>query len=75
MSIKRLVECFCVRAAAARFLSADGAIEASSTAPGHARKKPVATGKGKLGAAIRQLFGGARCTPIEVAGTVLDSNA
>jgi hypothetical protein len=39
-----------VCAAAGGFLSADGAIEVSSTAPGHARKKLVATGKGKLGA-------------------------
>jgi hypothetical protein len=56
-------------------MSADGAIEASSTAPGHVRKKPGAAGKRKLGAAIRQLCGAARCTPSEVAGTVLDSNA
>jgi hypothetical protein len=75
VSIKRLVECFCARAAAVRCLSAGGAIEARSTAPGHVRKKPATTGKEKLGAAIRQLCGGARCTPSEVAGTVLDTNA
>jgi hypothetical protein len=56
-------------------LSADGAIEAKSTAPGHVRKKPATTGKRKLGAAIRQLRGDAHCTLSEVAGTVLDSNA
>jgi hypothetical protein len=56
-------------------LSAGGAIEARSTAPGHAREKPAMTGKGKLGVAIRQLRGGVQCTPNEVAGTVLDSYA
>jgi hypothetical protein len=51
--MNRRVEYSCVLAAVARFLSAGGAIEASSTAPGHARKKPAMNGKEKLGAAIR----------------------
>jgi hypothetical protein len=59
-----------VRAAVLKFLFAGDAIEVRPTASEAARKKPVATGKGRLGDVIRQLLGAALCTPNEVADTV-----
>jgi hypothetical protein len=61
--MKFLAECFCVLAAALRFLSVASVIEVISTASKPARKKPAATTKGKLGGAIRQLHVVAPCTP------------
>jgi hypothetical protein len=75
VSMKLRAGCFCVSAAALRFLSVGSVIEARSTAPEPARKRPAATDKGKPGDAIRRLRGGAPCTPSEAAGTVLDGNA
>jgi hypothetical protein len=73
--MKHLAGCFCARAAAPRFLSVGGAIEARSTASEPARKKGAATGKGKLGDAIRQLRVVVPRTPSEIAATVLDGAA
>jgi hypothetical protein len=71
----RFAGCFFVRAAAVRSSFVDGAIEAIRIASEHARKTPAASGKGKLGAAIRQLRGDVPCTPSEIAATVLDDAA
>jgi hypothetical protein len=49
--MKFLAGCFCVLAAALRFLSVADVIEVISTEL--ARKRPAATNKGKLGGAIR----------------------
>jgi len=65
-----LAGCSCVVAAALRFLSVGGAIEARSIASNPARKGPAATGKGKLGDAIRLRPVVAPCTPKEIAVTV-----
>ena len=62
-------------AAALRFLSAGGAIEARPTASEAARKKPAVTGNERLGDVIRQLLVVALCTPSEVADTVLEGDA
>jgi hypothetical protein len=59
-----------VFAAALRSLSAGGAIAARSIASEPARKTLAATGKGKLGNAIRQPRVVATCTSPEVAVTV-----
>ena len=75
VSMKFLAECFCVLAAALRFLSVAGVIEVISTASEPARKKPAATSKGKLGGAIRQLHVVAPCTLPEVAVTVREGDA
>jgi hypothetical protein len=58
-----------------RFLSVDGEIAAKSTASEPVRKKDAATGRGKLGDAIRQLRAVVPCTPNEIAATVLDGAA
>ena len=75
MLIKRLAGCFYVPAAALRFLSVGGVIEARSTASEPVPNRPVATAKGKLGDAIRQPRVVAQCTPTEIAVTVPDSTA
>jgi len=75
VSTKLLAGCFCAFAAALRFLSVGGVIEARSTVSELARKKPAATDKGKLGDAIRRLRVVAPCTPTEIAATVPDSTA
>jgi hypothetical protein len=49
VSTKLLAGCFCAFAAALRFLSVGGVIEARSIVSELARKKPAATDKGKLG--------------------------
>jgi hypothetical protein len=73
--MKRLAGCSCVLAAALKFLFAGGAIEVRPTASEAARKKPAATGKGRLGDAIRQLLVVALCTLSEVADTVPEVDA
>jgi hypothetical protein len=73
--MKHLAGCSCARAAAPRFLSVGGAIEARSTAPEPVRRKGAATGRGKLGDAIRRLRVAVPCTPSEIAATVLDGAA
>jgi hypothetical protein len=73
--MKFLAECFCVLAAALRFLSVAGVIEVISTASEPARKKPAATIKRKLGGAIRQLHVVAPCTPPEVADIAREGDA
>ena len=75
VSMKFLAECFCVLAAALRFLSVAGVIEVIFTASELARKKPAATIKRKLGGAIRQLHVVAPCTPPEVAVIVREGDA
>ena len=75
VSMKFLAECFCVLAAALRFLSVADVIEVISTASDLARKKPAATTKGKLGGAIRQLHVVASCTLPEVAVIVRAGDA
>ena len=75
VSMKFLAECFCVLAAARRFLSVAGVIEVISTASEPARKKPAAAGNGKLADVIRQRPVAASCTPTEIAVTVPDDNA
>jgi hypothetical protein len=67
--------CFYVFVAVPRSLFVGGVIAARSTASEHARKKPAATDNGKLGAATRQVRGGAPCMPSEIVGTVLDGSA
>ena len=62
-------------AAAVRFLSAGGAIEAKSTASEPALETPAATGKGKRGDAIRQLRAVAPCTLSEIAAIAPEGNA
>jgi len=64
-----------VSAAAVRFLSVGGAIEARSIAPEPARRKPAATDKGRHGDATRQLRVVAPCMPSEIAGTEPGGNA
>ena len=73
--MKFLAECFCVLAAALRFLSVAGVTEVIFTASEPARKKPVATSKRKLGGAIRQLHVVAPCTPPELAVIVREGDA
>ena len=73
--MQRLAECFYARAATVRSLFVGGATEAKPTASEHAHKKPAASGKGKLGAAIRQLRGDVPCMPSEIAATVPDGAA
>jgi hypothetical protein len=73
--MKRLAGCFCVLAAAVRFSSVGGVIAARSIAMEPVPKKHVATDKGRLGDAIRQLRVVALCMPSEIAATVLDSAA
>jgi hypothetical protein len=73
--MKRLAGCSCVFAAVLKFLFAGGAIEVRATASEAARKKPAASGNGRLGDVIRQLLVVALCTPNEVADTVPDGDA
>ena len=75
MSMKRLAGCSCALAAALKFLFAGGAIEVRPTASEAARKKPAATGNGRLGDVIRQLLVVTLCTPNEVADTVPEVDA
>jgi hypothetical protein len=75
VSMKFPAECFCVLAAALRFLSVAGVIEVIFTASEPARKKSAATIKRKLGGAIRQLHVVAPCTPPEVAVIVREGDA
>ena len=73
--MKCRADCFCVVAAALRFLSVGSAIAARSIASEPARTKPAATTKGKLGGAIRQLHVVAPCTLPEIAVTVREGDA
>ena len=66
---------FCALAAALRFLSADDATAAKSTASEPAHKKPAATVKERLADAIRPVRAAAPCTPTEVAVFVPDGSA
>ena len=69
-----LAGCFCARAVDVRFLFVGDVTAARSTAPEPARRKPAATGKGKLGDAIRPLPVVVPCIPNEIAATVPDSS-